>query len=144
MSIVKPQITTRAVVQNGVQAYKQALRPIRIERFTPETIKDPEKHAAQMTRLVQAIEAESRAARSQPRLRAITFEKKAVGSGPTNLFLKHGYGQTRVRWAVVWWLADDGATAHNLQYNQTYSTEDTLVLTSYVAGLADIEVWPVI
>jgi hypothetical protein len=124
----------------GTAIKATATTPVHSPRFTIPIAQDAAVQASQLTKTVRSLEAATLAARADPHSRRITFRKIPLGGGPTNVTLRHGLGQA-VEWAVVWWLATDGASACNLQFNQTFTTEDQLVLASFVAGVANIAVW---
>lgn len=62
----------------------------------------------------------------------------AVGTGGAEVRLEHRLGRV-VRWSVVDWKRTVPGGSHELE--RLSSDENTLVLRSYVAGTASIEVW---
>lgn len=61
-----------------------------------------------------------------------------VGTGGAEVKLEHQLGRV-VRWSVVDWQRTTPGGSHGLE--RLSSDENTLVLRSYVAGTASIEVW---
>ena len=69
--------------------------------------------------------------------RRIDFEDIDIGIAAALVTLEHGF-KTRVRWWVVGWQGS-AAVSPDLR-ERTFTTDTTLVLRSYVAGLVTIRV----
>jgi hypothetical protein len=130
---VKQTTTVRVDAQGN---RKQALTPAREERFSAAAGTSPEL-AQQLTRMHQSHAEVERAVRAAPRLRATVFEGQVLGAGGATTTLRHGYGVT-VRWAISRWRSAAGG--HSVV--ESSQDNNVLVLASYVAGTADVEVWP--
>lgn len=102
------------------------------EQITEAVVRDPVQLARALTRVARNVADLKR--RFVPR--RIDFEDWTVdATGTTAYRLEHGFGG-RVRYSVVEW---SGASAPNLR-KDTASDDNTLVLTSTVAGTATIRV----
>jgi hypothetical protein len=113
--------------------------PIREERFAAED--NPATRAEQLTRLQQNVIEATRATRRTRQTTGVVFEDVSVGTGGATVRLRHGLGRT-ARWAVVEWRRTTPGGTHGLERStSTENDRDTLVLASYVAGTATIEVW---
>jgi hypothetical protein len=103
------------------------------EVFNEEDAKDSAKVARQMARLLREVAA----LRRQYVTRRIDFEDVTVGSGGASVTLEHGFGGRVVWWVVDW--ADVGGVSHNFAKSPA-TTDNTLVLYSYISGTATIRV----
>lgn len=104
------------------------------EVVTEDDAKDPGKVARLLARLLKDVA-------SLKRLRAprfIDFEDIVVGAAGAIVQVEHGFGG-RVRWWLVGW-QPVGTVAAILKEDAAKTTTKTLVLASYVAGVATIRV----
>jgi hypothetical protein len=121
----------RAVVSSaGVVTAYRAKAPDRT--VSSQDVQDPE----QLARLIQ--EQRQTLHGLPPGRREIIFEDVATGTAGALLSLPHGIGG-RVLWSVVDWASTAGGAAPILEKDDTTSN-DTLVLASYVAGTATIRI----
>jgi hypothetical protein len=113
--------------------------PVREERFNEGD--NAKTRADQLTRLQQAIVEVTKATRANRRNQAWAFEDVPVHTVGTQIKLRHGLGR-RVRWSVVDWQPTVAGNAPNIECFQSEQTDpNLLILRSYVAGTATIEVW---
>lgn len=70
--------------------------------------------------------------------RRIYFYDQTTGTSGAALTLPHKFG-ARVHWQVIDW-SSSGTSLWNLKKDTTNTTQDTLVLLSYVAGTATIKI----
>lgn len=96
---------------------------------------DAQTRAEQLGRMQVALQA---AASGVGRRGTTRIFEVAVGSGGAEVRLEHRLGRV-VRWSVVDWQRTTPGGYHGLE--RLSSDENMLVLRSYVAGTASIEVW---
>lgn len=101
--------------------------------FTRQDVESPDKLARAIQNLQRAVSLLTRNAPAE----AVDFEDVAVAASGGVVRLRHGL-RGRVRWYVVGW-STSGTSAPVLKLSAD-TTEDELVLLSYVAGTASIRV----
>ena len=117
-----------------------ALTPsaVRRQRVQPSDVDDPSKVADQLTKLQDNQTEVNRALAASPLLGPKIFHDVACGtSGATALQVAHGYGRP-ARWYVVRWARTTPGGSHGLE--GLTNDDKTLVLRSYVAGVATVMV----
>lgn len=110
--------------------------PLRREQVAGSSV---ERLAEQVQAIQVATADATEPARRDRRTQARTYEAVACGSGGALVRISHGLGR-EVRWAVVDWRRTTPGGWHGLE-RASQTDENTLVLASYVAGTATIEVW---
>ena len=110
---------------------REPAEPLRKEVFNGPPTPD------QMTRLQAAIAEATEATRRNRGNTKVTFEAVACGTAGATITLRHNLGRVP-RWRVVDWARTTPGGTHGLE--RSSSDETTLVLASYVAGTATIEV----
>lgn len=122
--------------QGNVTVATEARGP-RPERFTTAIVQNPASLADALTRFAKVFGDVFAVLIGWRRAQAITVENVTCGTAGATVTLEHALGRN-VRWCVVDWT---GATDAPALVKTTASTADKLVLASYVAGVASIEVW---
>ena len=115
--------------------------PMRVERITPEIARDPDRLADLLTRISIALSDATTAARASVFNGYTKFEGVPCGSGGAVVTLRHGLGRPPMI-IVTRFLGTDGISVAtdrpDLREDPTQSDASTLVLKSYVAGVADV------
>jgi hypothetical protein len=112
-----------------------------LERVTPAMVATPNQLAPLLTRIVATISTIGRCVFAMRRSQTICFEGITCGTAGSKISIPHGLG-VLARWNVARWYDPHGSTTtsgHSLVQDESSDT-NTLVLRSYVAGCADIEV----
>lgn len=105
------------------------------EVITEKDVQDPAKLARALSAMAKDIAAQKR--NWSPR--RIDFEDVLVATTGTPVRLGHGFG--RVRWWVIDWVPTSPGTVAPILFRDVAATDDkTLVLLSYVDGIATIRV----
>lgn len=104
------------------------------EVITEKDVQDAAKLARALSAVTKAIAALKR--KWSPRV--IDFEDVLVATSGAPIQLSHGFG--RVRWWVIDWVPTSPGTVAPILYRSDDSTAQTLVLLSYVDGIASIRV----
>ncbi len=104
------------------------------EVFNDQDAQDPVK----LARVVARLLAENTELRRRFNADRLDFEDVAVSTAGASVTLQHNFAG-RVRWYLVGWQSS-GTDAPILKEDTTNTTENTLVLKSYVAGTATIRV----
>lgn len=120
----------RSVVNSAGVITRLGIRRQPDRTTTTADVQDPEK----LARAVQALE---KATATASTAKSVDFQDVAVSPAGALVSLPHGFG-TRVRWWLVDW-ESSGTSAPVLKRDAT-STNDTLVLASYVAGTVTIRI----
>lgn len=103
------------------------------EVVTEKDVQEPPKLSRMLLRLLKDVASLKRLWTPS----RIDFEDQAVSTAGAVVTLNHGFGG-RVRWWIVDWQAT--GTAAPVLKRTTATTNDALVLASYVAGTATIRV----
>lgn len=123
----KPKMVTRA--------------PVRFERVTADVTRDPDQLADILTRLVAAVVEGTAPARASAFNAYMKFEGVVCGASGASVTLHHGFGRPPMV-LVTRFLNPDGKSAPSsqpdLREDPGKSDANTIVLNSYVAGLADV------
>jgi hypothetical protein len=104
------------------------------EVITENDVQDAAKLARALSAMSKAIAALKRAWAP----RTIDFEDVLVATSGAAVHLAHGFG--RVRWWVIDWVPTSPGTVAPILFKSDATTEQTLVLLSYVDGTATIRV----
>ncbi len=131
-------VTTDAL---GNSVVKQIVPTVaRRERITEADITNPTKALEVITRIDNGLAEVQRTAPGD----FMAFEDQACSTAGTALRLEHHFGR-RVEWQVTRWTRTTPGGTHGLEERLTAgvadSDDNTLVLASYVAGIATIRVF---
>lgn len=117
---------------------REPAEPVREERFAATDA--PETRAEQLTRLQRSVVESTEATRRTRQTSSVVFEAISCGTGGVSIPLRHDLNRI-ARWAVVDWRRTTPGGTHGIERHADGNDENTLVLRSYVAGIASIEVW---
>lgn len=143
---VATQVATNALgTVTRVPAQRQG---IRAERFTSADVANPITLAASLTRLSRTVDDVTVAARSNPILTPIYFDRLTAGTAGAKTKVTHNLGRY-ARWLVVGWRSVSTASATTSLWSLVEDTNDTspatsttvLALKSYTAGVFDLMVF---
>lgn len=123
----------------NTRATVQAQSSPQVERFNAESVASSRALADSLTRLMKNITDVARAVFAQRRVETITFENITCSAAGALVTLEHRLGRP-ARWGVVEWSGSSVVAGHSF-VRDAASTDNALVLRSYVAGTADIEVF---
>lgn len=129
--------STATIDAKGAVTVTSEARGPRPERFTSSIVTNPTSLSDSLTRFAKSFGDVFAVLVGWRRVQCITFENVACGTAGALFTLEHGLGRS-VRWGVVDWT---GATDSPALVKSTTSTADKLILASYVAGTAALEVW---
>lgn len=117
-------------------------RQLREMRFGEATF-DPAKLPEQLTSMQTALSDATNAARTNRRNQARVYENVNCGTAGAELRLEHRLGRF-AQWSVISWRRATPGGWHGLEESAVTgatSDENTLILVSYVQGVATIEVF---
>ncbi len=119
-------------------------KPVQI---TKDQLTDPDEHAKQLNAMNLVVAQVSQAQRAHPEQAPITFKNVTCGTGGTKTKpLGHGFGR-HAEYIVTKWKGSGTTAGHSLVCDEddgatAITNDDTICFRSYVAGTANIRVYP--
>lgn len=137
-------VTIRILPDGSTKSTRPTFVPAAREAVSVDDVADAAAIARQLNSMQSSLAETTFATRCNPHSAPVTFENITCNAtGATNpIRLEHGLGRY-VKWSVVGWRGAAGghSIVEDLLDAGTLTTTTTLVLKSFVAGTADIEVW---
>ncbi len=129
-------------LQRPTASVAPLIRPV---IFTKEQLQSPDLHVKQLNALHLLVAQVTQAHRSHPEQAPITFKNVTCGAGGALVVLPHGFGRN-AEYIVTKWKGAATVGGHSLVCDEDdatpTTTKTTLALRSYVAGKANIRVYP--